>query len=94
MTNSYHNTTKLSGKELGTAIVNAKKMDDVILDLFKANTDKEFTSIDLWSLLPDTALLTSVRRSVNTLFEKELITRVGSKKEVFGAPNFTYKFRK
>jgi len=93
--NNYHNTTNLSGPVLKLYQNKATKQDDLILDLFTANPQKEFTPEDAHEVLFTARVpLTSLRRSFNTLEKEGRIERTGRMViGGFGRPINTYKLK-
>lgn len=71
---SYHNTTGLNGSELKQAQEKAQSQDEIILGLFR-QTNISMSACDVFKLMNDAlmiqnVLLTSVRRSINTLMKQ------------------------
>lgn len=85
---SYYNTTNLKGEELQDAKTKAADQDFRVFGCFK--DDSELSASDIYKLLPD-VLLTSVRRSLNTLEKEGKITKSGKKQGIYGRKEFTFK---
>lgn len=100
---SYFNTTS-EKEQLITFKEKASKQDDIIKSFFKKNPDKEVIASEVWisSFNSSGTPLTSVRRSINTLFNRGIIERVldesGNplkiKCHLFGRKVFVYKLSK
>lgn len=82
----YHNTTG----EIQTEVFQEKtvKQDGLVLNSI-ANSEKPLGASDINIGAP----ITSVRRSINTLFREGLINRVGKKLGRYKRPEYTYEAR-
>lgn len=89
----YFNTVHLSGSALSEANQQADCQGKRIMEIM-TGTDK-MTPIECWDIyreLYGEILLTSVRRSMNTLTRDGKLVRLDDqKKERFGHPNFYWK---
>lgn len=85
---SYHNTNGLSGSELKKATVKNLKQDIKVLEFFKKHPDKELSSCDVYRRLRwNNSPLTSLRRSINTLANNNLLKDTGKRKVgIYGSP--------
>ena len=99
----YYNTTNEGQQELKFVTNQSKKQDDIIKSFFKENPDKEVIASEIWVNFFDcyNTPLTSIRRSINTLFNSGLIERVldeddkplKKKCELYGRRVFIYKLK-
>lgn len=96
-TNLFHNTTNINGLDLERAINIAKNQNEKVLAVFKLYG---FTTLTPWVVMDilnrsgHTILITSVRRSMNTLEDEGWIIRTDNKvKERHGAINYTWRLR-
>lgn len=87
----YHNTTHQTGKALEEAHKVAGNQDELILEVFKRNPSRSMSANDILAILGSNILLTSVRRSLDTLKKAGHITDTGQKTGPYGRPVFTYK---
>ena len=103
MTKLFHNTANSDNSEIHEGIKRNYKQDGVILEYIKDRTklfvDYEF---DAWMIqtyfskpnlyYDKTILITSVRRSLNTLKNKGLIRKVGTAKGKMKMSNTLYQY--
>jgi hypothetical protein len=90
----YYNTTKEKGEILKNAVSKAQKQDDIILEFFKECKDKQFTASEIWINCFDTVSvpITSIRRSLNTLYKYDEIDNTGLKKKgIYGRNEIIWK---
>lgn len=80
----YHNTTEETQVDLFQD--KTVKQDGLVLKAF-ANSEKPLGASDINIGAP----ITSVRRSINTLFREGLINRVGKKLGRYNRPEYTYE---
>lgn len=86
----YYNTTNETGTQLDLYQQNAKSQDNRILLFMQGNKSKFYGASDLSKEFPN-MLLTSIRRSLNTLERKGLINKTGLKQPgLFKNPENTY----
>jgi len=99
---SYYNTTAIKDTDLIKAYEEkAKTQKDLVLDVFKSRSDREYTPFEVREFLigagcihPNTPI-TSIRRAVTDLANEGLIERTGGKKlEAFGRMNFCWRLRR
>jgi hypothetical protein len=100
--NSYHNTTGLNEAEVNPCEKKAKGQDLEVLNVFCKHKAEGLTAYDVWEIMTRAnhkILLTSVRRSIDTLLgnpHKNIpakIKRLPEKKMGgFGSPNFQYQY--
>lgn len=94
---SYHNTLNHEPQLTMQFEAVAKSQDNDVLNVFKSSLIP-LTACEVWTKLVQSnskVLLTSVRRSVDTLLHKFLIVRCDEKKQgLYGRLNFTYKYNK
>ena len=93
---NYFNTTGQSGQSLTEYKRKAMKQDQAILEVFKdVGGEQTAESIHARLKLIDTKYLvtplTSIRRAINTLWNKEVISKVGQKMGGYGRPVDVYK---
>jgi len=95
---NYFNTTQLKSTELKEAKMKATKQDEKILQQFKENPETSYFASTLWMNLfdVDNTPLTSIRRSINTLYNKGKIERLEEKADcpMYGKKVFQYKLKK
>ena len=95
---NYFNTTQLKGEEIKEVKRKATKQDEKILEQFRNNPETIYFASTLWINLFDTynTPLTSIRRSINTLYNKGLIEREEEKAKcpMYGKKVFQYKLSK
>lgn len=95
---NYFNTTQLNGEEIKEAKRKATKQDEKILEQFRNNPETIYFASTLWLNLFDTynTPLTSIRRSINTLYNKGLIEREEEKAKcpMYDKKVYQYKLSK
>ena len=95
---NYFDTTQLKSTELKEAKRKATKQDEKILQQFMENTETVYFASTLWMNLfcVDNVPLTSIRRSINTLYNKGKIERLEEKAKcpMYGKKVFQYKLKK
>ena len=94
--NHYFNSTNENGQSLKEYQGKAIKQDQAILEVFKdVGGEQTAESIHARLKLIDTKYLvtplTSIRRAINTLWNKEVISKVGQKIGGYGRPVDVYK---
>lgn len=92
----YYNTTKVAGAELKRYQKNASSQDDIILNYFKNNKGKKIGSSDVWKAIfrRNNVPITSVRRSIHTLFfKKQKLVFVSKKRGFYGRPECEYIYK-
>ena len=81
----YYNTIYETCKELKDSHTKTLKQDDIILKIFFLYPDQFYTPFDVQSILMDTYSkdypITSIRRSINTLTNKEHLIKTSAKKQ-------------
>ena len=88
----YYNTTEVSPRQLQLFTGKATSQSARILKIFIAFPDKEISASDIeHNGVLDSAPITSIRRSLNTLMNKLEIVRFGKKEGPFKHPETTYK---
>jgi hypothetical protein len=95
---SFFNTTKEAGTQLQACITDAKKQDDLVLEVFKIK--QQMTPSDCWQYLIRTARidsncpLTSIRRSITVLTKKGMLHNTEEKKTgIFGRPENIWQLK-
>ena len=96
---SYYNTVHETGEELSTSHKKVIKQDDIILRIFYLYPSQYYTPFDVQSILMDTYSkdypITSIRRSINTLTNKEHLIKTSSQKQgKYGKKNYCWKYNK
>jgi hypothetical protein len=96
MSLNYFNTTQLSGSELQGCTTQARKQDELVLDVFMIKG--RFTPSECWQYLMNTGRiddhtpLTSIRRSITVLTDKGRLNNTGVKRiGIFGRPENVWK---
>ena len=94
---TYFNTTHQSGQELKDSWVKTMKQDDLVLLIFARNKDAVFTPFEIQQLLIENFEkaypITSVRRSINTLTEREALEKTNLKRKgQYGKSNYCWKY--
>jgi len=93
---TYYNTTNESGDFLKRNRISAESQDAKILAMFERYPNKVCTAETMQVLAGHEGYnwpLTSVRRSINTLFNEGFIERVGERSGSYGRRIFTYKLK-
>ena len=95
---SYYNTTSLEGNDLKHTWAKTATQDEVVLAVFVTNKTVVFTPHEIQSILRDDYEklypITSVRRSINTLTEREALIKTTTKRKgPWGASNYCWKYK-
>ena len=95
---SYYNTTSLEGSDLKHTWAKTATQDEVVLAVFVTNKTVVFTPHEIQSILRDDYErlypITSVRRSINTLTEREALIKTTTKRKgPWGASNYCWKYK-
>lgn len=95
----FYNTTNLKGEELKNAWSKTAKQEDVILAVFLTHADIPFTPFEVQDILQrdyeKIYPITSIRRAINTLTEREAIEKtLIRRKGPFGVTNYCWIYRK
>jgi len=95
---SYYNTTVLKNEELRHAWTKTAKQDELVLAIFVLNKGALFTPYEIQNILRDDYdklyPITSIRRAINTLTEREALEKTTiRKKGPFGATNYCWKYK-
>lgn len=77
MINMFYNTTKETGKDLEVCVKKAKTQDEIIYNLFYEGSKLSPSQID--TILEHRYPITSIRRSLNTLAKRGMLTRLDVK---------------
>jgi hypothetical protein len=87
---SYFDTTNENNIQY---IVQAKKQNDIILNFFIKNPEREISAsvLEYNQVLHEDTPLTSYRRALNTLMNAGKIQKVGKVDGFYGRKEFTYK---
>ena len=87
---SYFDTTNENNPQY---IVQAKKQNDIILNFFIKNPEREISAsvLEYNQVLHEDTPLTSYRRALNTLMNAGKIQKVGKVDGFYGRKEFTYK---
>ena len=94
MNASFHNTTDLSGGELGASEAKAVKQEDIVIDFFRRYPDKEFTPWEVLESCPHMkhTPITSVRRAMTNLTKDGLLVKTQNKRVgTYGAKSYTWR---
>lgn len=90
---NHHNTNHLSGKQKEKAESRATGQMQAILAFMKANAGKMYTPFDIQREVLPHSPITSVRRSMTNLTNKEELVKTGEKRmEIYGEPNFMWMY--
>jgi len=89
----YYNTVNETGQTLIDYNKKAKRQDERILEVFEANPKIRYGASDFYKIFPN-MLLTSVRRSINSLENEGKIERTGEKqKGIYSRNERTYRLK-
>lgn len=92
---SYWNTTRLTGAELREAVQSATKQDAAVLAIFDSCPGQVLSPSQVWRIgcgLGLRWLLTSVRRSINTLTETRELAKLSDRIEgIHGRMEYTWR---
>ena len=96
---SYYNTIHETGREVKESHEKALKQDDIILKVFYLYPDQFYTPFDIQSILIDSYNkdypITSIRRSINTLTNKDSLIKTSAKKQgLYGKNNYCWRYNK
>lgn len=92
---AFYNTNKEHGSTLSKSREKAANQDAKILAFMKRKKSKDFTPYQVWESLGENILLTSIRRSINTLLNDGKIKDTGwLRRGGFGKVNRVYKFKR
>lgn len=92
-TDSFFNTTRITGDELATYRRQAVTQETVIAEFFRQRPGRLFTPSDLSSLLPR-APLTSIRRAVSNLTAQGLLEKTAHKRPgTFNRPEHAWRLK-
>ena len=96
---TFHDTVPLDEKDLPKARETAKRQEEKILDFFRANSNKNFTPIEVYEEFLEyespVILLTSIRRSITNLTKKGKLIKCAwseSRDGGFGKLNRVWKY--
>ena len=94
---TYYNTTLKKGVDLKQAWFKTATQDELVLAVFVTNKTVVFTPHEIQSILRDDYdkpfPITSIRRSMSTLTEREALEKTPvRKKGPFGATNYCWKY--
>ena len=93
----FYNTTNEVGEKLEKSYLKTMKQDDIILLIFARNSNAIFTPFEIQDIL-NTSYdkkypITSVRRSMNTLTEREALRKTSIKRKGnYGKANYCWKY--
>lgn len=88
---SYYKTTSMTDEQLMKAIESAKDQENIILNIFKKyGTMTSWDVYDVFNIMVDSILPTSVGRSINTLVRSGAIYSIGEITGPFGRPVTLY----
>jgi len=92
---TYHNTTKLSGRELVREERKSMSVEKKVLQFFRANPSRDFTPFEVWTALNIPNPVTSVRRAMTnlTLYDKELVQLDKKRPGEYGSGNYCWKLK-
>jgi len=87
----YFNTTQEKGEQLKSYVKKARKQDYEVFGVF-IDEDKEMGASEVYKKLRRKVLLTSVRRSINSLVKDGLLIATGNKKRgIYGRNELTWE---
>ena len=94
---TYYNTTSEIGKNLNKSWTKSVKQDDLILLVFARNKKAVFTPFEIQEILNSeyekAYPITSIRRSINTLTEREALEKTSLKRKgAYGKSNYCWKY--
>lgn len=94
MVDTFFNTTNQTGNELNESVKQAKKQNEIVLDFFKTNSDKDFTPYEVWKkVFTHKTPITSIRRSITTLTAENKLKQLSiQRKGGFGKANYCWKY--
>lgn len=95
---SYYNTTNIKERKLKYAWAKNATQDEVVLAVFVTNKTVVFTPHEIQSILREDYEklypITSVRRSINTLTERDALIKTTTKRKgPWGASNYCWKYK-
>ena len=95
---SYYNTTGLKDRDLSEAWTKTANQDELVLSVFLLNKKALFTPFEIQNILKDDYdilfPITSVRRAINTLTEREALEKTATRRKgPFGATNYCWKYK-
>jgi len=94
---TFYNTTNEVGEKLEKSYLKTMKQDDIILLIFARNSHSIFTPFEIQDIL-NTSYdkkypITSIRRSINTLTEREALKKTSIKRKGnYGKANYCWKY--
>jgi hypothetical protein len=94
----FHDTVGFPDAELKALRKRAKKQNDVVLQLFKDNPNRNFTPPEIFEIVKNCggcAILTSIRRSITNLTKQGRLTKCmysESRKGAYGTLNRTWQY--
>ena len=94
---TYYNTTQERGQSLACNWAKTAKQDDLVLLIFATNKEALFTPFEVQTILRDDYEklfpITSIRRSINTLTEREALEKTTLKRKGrYGKSNYCWKY--
>ena len=95
---TYYNTTLKKGVDLKQAWFKTATQDELVLSIFVTNKTVVFTPHEIQRIVNDDYEklypITSVRRSINTLTEREALIKTTTKRKgPWGASNYCWKYK-
>ena len=95
---TYYNTTFKKDVDLKQAWFKTATQDELVLAVFVTNKTVVFTPHEIQSILRDDYdklyPITSVRRSINTLTERDALQKTSIKRKgPWGASNYCWKYK-
>jgi len=94
---TYYNTTSEIGTNLTKSWAKSIKQDDLVLLIFARNKEVVFTPFEIQDILnkeyDKTYPITSIRRAINTLTEREALEKTSVKRKGnYGKTNYCWKY--
>jgi hypothetical protein len=92
---SYYNTTSEAPEQVQIFKTSNNKQDEIVLNIIKS-LNKPFSASQIYKRYPVANVpITSIRRSINTLKNTDLISETGERvKGMFGRSELQYNLRK
>lgn len=88
---SFHNTLQLNFDQQTELEKRAQSLEVIVLEFFKNNPDKKFTSFQVFNQISTTNPITSVRRAMSNLTKKGMLIKTDDKVvENYGVDNFLW----
>ena len=89
---AYFNSTHAEASTVAKRNKKANGQNDVIFEFMLERKDQDFTAWELSQHFKN-ILITSIRRSLNTLEREGIIEKISQRSGGYGVENFTYKVK-